>query len=1585
VATITRLKFDIDSKYDGKGILAARADIRKFNEELRRMSNKHVKVNVDAQVDPDFGPDFQARLTAIAIARDYHIPVRIDIDEAAFRARMEELANERHDATFNVDADTAAARTKIDAAARNRRAHIDVDADLGIANLFKVAHAARYAALAVGGIVSAFYLIGPAAAVAGAAVMAAMSGGVIAAGIAAIAINDKLTRSYTKAADAARSQANSANTALSDAYRNVATTAAEGAQRIASAEKQAEAATRSSKMAREALTDAYRESGREYEDMVLKLKGAPIDEKGAVIAVERARQRLRELGKNGATFDFLDVQEAQNNIDQALQNLDEIRVRNRRLAEDVVDADEKGIEGSKKVVDAKQKIIDAEDAEKDSVTALAKARTDAAESNRKAAEEVTQAQMRVAEAQDAVNEALRKQNGLAAQAAKFFSDMAAPMRSELSAAMDSIRSKMTDLAPLLQESFRNAAPLIKPYTESLLRFTENILPGLNNGLKESMPIVQGFSDGLAIFGTRLGAMFDKMGNGAEGLGNTWRVFADEFGRFFEIIGDGAGRMSETGSQSLRLFLGAFNDLFQGMIDGAVPAMEAMAGGTSIWHGLFVSIGDFFRVAGPAIGQFTEAISDVLEPSLRAITPAIANVVGAFLNSLTPIIISVTPLIVDVANGFADLLTKLSPVMDTLGPVIAGLWLLNAALAANPIGIVVIGVAALAGGITYLATKTQFFQDLWAKMEPIIKPVWEAIQNFGHMLAEVFGPKIHDIVEAAKGAFADLKEQWETSIKPAFSQLMETLGPLWEQLKPILGAIGVAILAIGSGLLGAIQHSIKPIMQFIGDTIKNVVDAIKGVVETITGIIQFFKGFVEVVFNIGSAIAALFTGDWDGFKDSIGGIVNGIRDIGEGVIGIFTGLWHIVKATWDEIVSVLKNGVGLIIGVVRGFIDGVIGFFEHLFDVLVGHSIVPDLMDKIIDLFMWLPRKVIAFVQDLVDGVIKLWDFLSNKWDECLQGWKVILETVSKVIHDIWEKFWNKIKETGQSIWETITSAFTGFSDGVKSVLEGVVHKAQEIWDGIKGIFARPINAVIGFWNDTIADKIGLGDKKIPVIPGYADGGPVAGAGGGRQDKIRADLSHGEYVVNARAAFMNRALLDRMNFGGEVIPAYANGGPVEWMESWMSAHHPGMKVTSDYRDSNDYHGIGKAVDFASSVSEMLTTASDVASTWGKNTLELIHGNGFAHNIKNGQDVGDGMSFYKPGTMAEHNNHLHWAVDKPLDESQGGQGFFDRIGDAVGGAVNRARDLVSGVFNKLTDPVLSVIPDPFAAGMGGAMGSFPKSAATKIRDNIADLIKGREASVNDFFSGDIGGVIPSGDRLKIIDDALALTNTPPPGTLDEWRRGMNTLIGRESGWNAGAVNNTDINAKNGVPSKGLAQVIGPTFEANKVPGHDNIYDPVSNVAASINYIKGRYGNISNVQQANENMPPKGYEDGTDYAKPGWNLVGENGPEMVKFRGGEEVHSFDEIIERLKGVNVEGRTQQAIQSAVKSNFDTFVSDLTGGSIGDGFLGQLVTQGLKYGQELSSWNLAKGDTHYHVSSAEELIRLEKQKRREEAMGFDN
>ncbi|MEX2980642.1 transglycosylase SLT domain-containing protein [Streptomyces sp. C36] len=80
------------------------------------------------------------------------------------------------------------------------------------------------------------------------------------------------------------------------------------------------------------------------------------------------------------------------------------------------------------------------------------------------------------------------------------------------------------------------------------------------------------------------------------------------------------------------------------------------------------------------------------------------------------------------------------------------------------------------------------------------------------------------------------------------------------------------------------------------------------------------------------------------------------------------------------------------------------------------------------------------------------------------------------------------------------------------------------------------------------------------------------------------------------------------------------------------------------------------------------------------------------------------------------------------------------------------------------------------------------------------------------------------------------------------GIKRNIMRESTGNPQAINDWDVNAVNGVPSKGLLQIIDPTFKAYHVEGTSwNIYDPVANITASCNYAADKYGSMDNVNSA------------------------------------------------------------------------------------------------------------------------------------------
>lgn len=165
--------------------------------------------------------------------------------------------------------------------------------------------------------------------------------------------------------------------------------------------------------------------------------------------------------------------------------------------------------------------------------------------------------------------------------------------------------------------------------------------------------------------------------------------------------------------------------------------------------------------------------------------------------------------------------------------------------------------------------------------------------------------------------------------------------------------------------------------------------------------------------------------------------------------------------------------------------------------------------------------------------------------------------------------------------------------------------------------------------------------------------------------------------------------------------------------------------------------------------------------------------------------------------------------------------------------------------------------------------------------ADMLAAYKAAS---MGGGGGGPMPKGSGVArwalMMGNALTRMGLPRSLLPNELRQ-----IATESGGNPRAVqgNIGDVNNRSGDLAKGLLQIIGATYRAYHVPGTAwDVFDPWSNMLASLNYQKHRYkGRIAQVVGHGH-----GYAAGTTNAQPGWQWVGENGRELVHFRGGEDV---------------------------------------------------------------------------------------------------
>lgn len=181
----------------------------------------------------------------------------------------------------------------------------------------------------------------------------------------------------------------------------------------------------------------------------------------------------------------------------------------------------------------------------------------------------------------------------------------------------------------------------------------------------------------------------------------------------------------------------------------------------------------------------------------------------------------------------------------------------------------------------------------------------------------------------------------------------------------------------------------------------------------------------------------------------------------------------------------------------------------------------------------------------------------------------------------------------------------------------------------------------------------------------------------------------------------------------------------------------------------------------------------------------------------------------------------------------------IGNFFGSTADKISDIASNIFGYIKDPkkLLKAAIDKFT-DLTGALEpgiTIAKTAVNSLFETAVSKIKGFFDSFGAVDYKPSAGVEQWRGLAK---KALLLTNQFSESNLNA----LLTQMMHESGGNPNAINNWDINAIRGIPSKGLMQVIDPTFRANAMSGFNtNIYDPLSNMIAAINYTVKRYGSL------------------------------------------------------------------------------------------------------------------------------------------------
>lgn len=262
------------------------------------------------------------------------------------------------------------------------------------------------------------------------------------------------------------------------------------------------------------------------------------------------------------------------------------------------------------------------------------------------------------------------------------------------------------------------------------------------------------------------------------------------------------------------------------------------------------------------------------------------------------------------------------------------WLLNAAMSANPIGIVVAAIVALVTAFVILWNKSEAFREfwinLWEKIKEVAGAAWEAISGFFSGAWE----KVQEIWDPIAEWFS---EKWE-----AVKEVVETVG---EVIKKIFGAIvdyfykkfepwidfSITAWKIISELAVGCWEIIKAVWAIVSEWFKTkVVEPVKqfftnlwdGIKQAASDAWETIKGVWTVVstwFNdtIITPVSNFFTNMWNNIKKAASDAWTGIKSVFAPVAEWFENKF---RTAWQKVKDVFSTGGKIFDGIKEGIVD-----------------------------------------------------------------------------------------------------------------------------------------------------------------------------------------------------------------------------------------------------------------------------------------------------------------------------------------------------------------------------------------------------------------------------------------------------------------------------------------------------------------------------------------------------------------------------------------------------------------------------------------------------------------------------------------
>ena len=645
-----------------------------------------------------------------------------------------------------------------------------------------------------------------------------------------------------------------------------------------------------------------------------------------------------------------------------------------------------------------------------------------------------------------------------------------------------------------------------------------------------------------------------------------------------------------------------------------------------------------------------------------------------------------------------------------------------------------------------------------------------------------------------GAIAGISK----AIEP-LSGIMSVLGNNVSRVSSLIGKSG-----LGKAFSTAAEASGKSGLWGALSGLKGVIGAISSPIAIAVGAITLFVAGIIDLWNTSETFRDNVKEMWDRIADAFSYAKTTIWD------ETLVPLWDDIKDLFDSLYDAYES-------------SGTKDMFEDIVTFL------GDILSSGISVFIKTVSNAFKTVGGVLSGVIEILagivDFVSGTfsgdWSKAWSGIKKIVKGIVDVIASFFSGLWDTIKTIFSPVAEFFKDVFSSAKDRVTEAWKSVSSWFKEKWDSIKNTFSK---APENFKDWFSRGYTNVKNAFSPITSWFKE----------KWKSVKNVFSGVKdfFIYGFQKAY--NAVKNIWGGLGGFFKGVAENA-FKPIKKLVNGIINGVNFVLKKVGSKTRLGEWKGVEFAKGTDglpkDTLAVVNDQKGSTYKELIVPPNGRPF---IPKGRNVTLPLP---KGTKIMPAKQTKEKKKKTLNIPH----FKNGIGDLFGHTWEKIKNFTGSVWDYLTNPteLVQIAIDKFTdiSGMTEPWLSVAKGMTSKVLDGISDFISGIFENLSPVVNYSPSKGVEQ--WRSVAAQALRMTNQYSESNLNLLLYQMQT----ESGGNPNAINNWDINAKRGTPSKGLMQVIDPTFQAYKYPGYDNIWDPLSNILASIRYTLSRYGSLAN----------------------------------------------------------------------------------------------------------------------------------------------